>query len=86
MVYDTTTHSFWYHTGQQWQAIATSNTTARSTAGNAWLLDGNTGTDSTSFLGTIDDVHLHIRVNDKPSGLIDQHFNNATWGYNTGKF
>jgi len=85
LVFDTTSHSFWYHTGTQWQSIATSSS-ALSAPGDPWLLNGNSGTDSTNFLGTIDDAHLHIRVNNKPSGLLDQHNNNATWGYNTGKF
>src|SRR5687768_997146 len=48
LVYDSTTHSFWYNTGTEWQSIATS--TALSSA-NAWLLTGNAGTDSTNFLG-----------------------------------
>ncbi len=85
LVFDTTTHSFWYHTGTQWQSIA-SSAAALSAPAMPGYYQSNLGTDLHHFLGTIDDAHLHIRVNDKPSGLIDQHNNNATWGYNTGKF
>src|SRR5688572_29921851 len=64
LVYDSTTQSFWYNTGTQWNSIAAS--TALSSA-DAWLLTGNSGTDSTNFLGTLDNVPLNIRVNNTPS-------------------
>ena len=83
LVYDLTTKSFWYNTGAQWQSIASS--TALSSM-DAWLLNGNAGTDSTNFLGTTDNVPLNIRVNNIPSGRIDHIKGNAWWGFRIGQF
>ncbi len=82
LVYDTTTSSFWYNTGAQWQNMATASLAV---ADSAWLLTGNTGTiDSINFIGTRDNVPLAIRVNNQPSGRIDQLKGNAFWGYQAG--
>src|SRR6266700_6950723 len=54
LVYDTTTNSFWYNTGTQWQNIANTATVLAGTG--SWLLTGNSGTDSSSFLGTTDNI------------------------------
>ena len=49
LVYDTTTSSFWYNTGAQWQNMAASLAVTDS----AWLLTGNSGTvDGINFIGT----------------------------------
>jgi trimeric autotransporter adhesin len=82
LVYDTTTNSFWYNTGTQWQSLATG--TAALAAMGPWLVTGNSGTDSTNFLGTTDNVPLNIRVNNIPSGRIDHINNNTFWGYGSG--
>lgn len=84
LVYDTTTHSFWYHTGRQWQSIATS-AAAVLAPGDAWLLNGNSGTDSSNFLGTLDNAPLRIRVNNLPSGIIHPTTNNVAWGQMAGR-
>ncbi len=81
LVYDTTTNSFWYNTGAQWQNMAA----ASSPADSAWLLTGNSGTvDGVNFLGTTDNVPLTIRVNNQLSGRIDQVNENTFWGYTAG--
>ena len=62
LVYDTTSNSFWYNTGTTWLSIATTTLAA----GDAWLLNGNSGTtDGVNFLGTTDNVPLSIRVNNQ---------------------
>jgi hypothetical protein len=81
LLYDSTTQSFWFNNGTLWKSIASSE--ALSTAG-AWLLNGNSGTDTTNFLGTIDDRILNFRVSNLPSGRIDQFRGNTFFGYKTG--
>ena len=55
MVYDTTTNSFWYHSGIAWTQIVS--------GGSGWSLTGNAATDPTSnFLGTTDSKDLVIRT------------------------
>lgn len=81
LVYDTTTNTFWYHTGMAWQNIAVS-----SGAGDAWLIGGNTGTvDSVNFLGTVDNEPLSFRVNNEFAGRIDHLRPNTSYGYASGK-
>jgi hypothetical protein len=85
LVYDTTTNSFWYNTGAQWQAIA-SGTSSLSVADSAWLINGNSNvSDTANFLGTLNNVPLNIRVNNQRSGRIDPTRGNAYWGYLAGK-
>ena len=80
LVYDTTTSSFWYNTGAAWQSLSSDATVQ----GSAWLLTGNSGTDSTHYIGTSDSTTLHIKVNGKSSGIIDPRFSNSFWGYQAG--
>ena len=68
LVFDTTTNSVWYNTGTAWQPLV--SVAAVGTGDSAWLLAGNTTT-AASFLGTINNVPLNIRVNNQPSGHID---------------
>jgi trimeric autotransporter adhesin len=77
IVYDTTTHSFWYNTGTAWQNLA-----GVPSSGAGWLVAGNSGTTATHFLGTTDSVQLKIKVNSQPSGLIDP-LGNTFLGYKT---
>ncbi len=86
LVYDTTTSSFWYNTGSQWQNMAASTLAAAAlTATGPWLLTGNSGTtDSVNFLGTTDNVPLSIRVNNQLAGRVDHLKNNTFWGYLAG--
>src|SRR5688572_3746190 len=81
LVYDSTTQSFWYNTGVQWKSIASSEALS---GGGAWLLTGNSGIDTSNFLGTIDDRILNFRVSNTPSGRIDQFRGNTFFGYKTG--
>src|ERR1700752_5070433 len=61
MVYDVTTKSFWYSTGESWQNMNVALATA-----DAWLLNGNLGTiDGVNFIGTQDFVPFNIRVNNQ---------------------
>ena len=73
LVYDTTANSFWYNTGTGWQSFAS--------ASGFWSLNGNSGTDSASFLGTKDNKPLILKVNNQPAGMIDAAQNTA-FGYN----
>src|ERR1700722_12020701 len=84
LVFDTTTNSFWYNTGTEWQNLLCS---AVGSAGDLpWLLTGNANATAASFLGTTRNVPLNIRVNNKPSGKIDSSKENTYWGYFTGAF
>ena len=75
LVYDTTVNSFWYNTGAGWQGFAA--------ASGFWSLNGNSGTDSSSFLGTKDNKPLILKVNNQPAGMIDANFtNNTAFGFN----
>lgn len=76
LVYDTTTSTFWYHTGSAWQNLAASSF--------GWSLAGNTGTDSTNFIGTTDNVPLTIKVNNILSGRLEPESGNAYWGIRAG--
>lgn len=77
LVYDTTTHSFWYNTGTGWQNLA-----GAPTSGNGWLVTGNTGTSEPNFLGTIDSVPFRLRVNNQPAGFMTPALQGSTtWGY-----
>lgn len=56
IVYDTTTHSFWYYDAATWKEIASAN--------NTWNLAGNAGTDtSINFIGTTDAKDLLFKTN-----------------------
>ncbi len=58
---------------------------ATAVSDSAWLLTGNSGTvDGVNFIGTLDNVPLNIRVNNQPSGRIDQVNGNTFWGYSAG--
>src|SRR5688572_8635384 len=76
LVYDSTTHSFWYNNGTGWQNLST---------GFHWMLGGNAGTNALEhFIGTTDAVPLNIRVKNTPSGSIDHVRNSTFWGYDAG--
>ena len=79
LVYDTTTSSFWYNTGADWQNMA-----AATAAGTSWLLTGNAINDPSNFIGTTDNIPFKIKVNNQPAGLITVAEGNTFWGYNAG--
>lgn len=79
LVYDTTTNSYWFNTGTSWQNLSQSAATAA-----GWSLKGNSGTDSSTFLGTTDLKPIVIKANNVLSGRIDPRSNgNTFWGYST---
>ncbi len=49
---------------------------------NAWGVNGTTGTNSSNFLGTLDNQPLNFRMNNQPSGRIET--GNTFFGYKTG--
>ena len=59
-VYDTNTNSFWYYKGSTWVEMTTAGTTT------AWGINGNTGTSTANFIGTIDDIPLELRQANSP--------------------
>ncbi|MEP6674070.1 MAG: tail fiber domain-containing protein [Ferruginibacter sp.] len=70
LVYDTTTSSFWYHTGVAWTELTTTN--------NVWGINGNGGTTVANFIGTTDAQPVRFRFNNASAGIIDSiSFNTA---------
>ncbi len=63
MVYDTNLMGFWYYNGTAWQPVGGPDDT--------WKMYGNTGTNSTHFLGTADDQPMRFRLNNLKSGTWD---------------
>ncbi len=65
---------FWDNISVSWKSISSTN---------GWSLNGNSGTNSTNFIGTNDAQPLLIRVNGIPSGIIDYVNSGSTgFGYN----
>ncbi|AUC14585.1 hypothetical protein BTO06_05290 [Tenacibaculum sp. SZ-18] len=56
MAYSTDQKILYYYDGTNWV----------STGGSNWLLNGNSSTSTSNFLGTIDDVRMQIRSNNLP--------------------
>jgi len=82
LVFDTTFNAFMYNDGAQWISMAPPVIVPPPPA---WGLKGNIGLDSNSFLGTQDGGGpLRIRVNNKPSGLIDPVRRHTFFGFNSG--
>ena len=63
MVYDTNLMGFWYYNGTAWQPVGGPDDT--------WKMYGNTGTNSTHFLGTTDDQPMRFRLDSLKSGTWD---------------
>lgn len=79
LVYDTTTSSFWYNTGANWQNMAADPAT-----GTGWSLNGNTGTTDNDFLGTTDTRPLFFRVSNLRAGVLDAFMENTFLGPRAG--
>jgi trimeric autotransporter adhesin len=78
-VMDTTTNTLQYFNGTIWVSLTASG------GGLGWLTTGNAGTaDGTNFIGTTDNTALDFRVNNQPSGKIDQINFNTFFGYQSG--
>lgn len=72
LVYNTATVSdvtpgFYYWNGTQWIRFQTGNTTS-----NSWLIDGNSGTTSSNFLGTTDNRPIQIGINSVKRGEFNE--------------
>jgi hypothetical protein len=48
-----------------------------------WSLTGNSGTATSDFIGTTDNIQLNFRVNNFASGIIDHLYFNTSLGYKT---
>jgi FtsZ-binding cell division protein ZapB len=65
------TPGFYYWDGSQWVRLASGG----AGGGNAWLLDGNAGTNpAVNFLGTTDNNSLRIRVNNQQTFQLNTDF------------
>jgi hypothetical protein len=86
LVYDINTFSFWYSQGLTLNATLDTVTRWKNmSTDNNWSLTGNAGIDYVnSFLGTIGNIPLNIRVNSLASGRIDPALFNTYWGYESG--
>lgn len=63
LVYDTTTSSFWFHTGSAWTESASGN--------NVWGVNGNGGTNpSANYIGTSDNVNVVFKRANTRAGLL----------------
>ena len=73
LVYDVTTHSFWYYKNTLWTDLGDLS---------KWSLTGNAGTNpAINFIGTTDNVALKLKVNNIQSGIIDPATRNVSFGY-----
>ncbi len=78
MLYDTTTSSFWFHNGADWNEVTAGN--------NGWNLTGNAGTDSAlNFIGTTDDKPFHFRLNNLWAGQMHPTNGNIFLGMGSGQ-
>lgn len=69
--------------GASWGTLASSQLNPDSLAKYSWSLTGNSGTDSTNFIGTIDNQPLHFRQNDSAYGYFSE--TNIAIGFNAGQ-
>lgn len=68
---------FYYWNGTKWERLETD--------GNAWDLDGNTGTSAANnFVGTVDNVDLRFRINNTHAGLLNNANASTFFGYKAG--
>src|SRR6185503_1666523 len=63
MVYDTTTSSFWFHTGAAWSEVPST--------GNVWNTNGNSSTNpSVNYIGTADNVNVVFKRFNTRAGFL----------------
>ncbi|MCC5924050.1 MAG: tail fiber domain-containing protein [Crocinitomicaceae bacterium] len=68
---------YYYWNGTRWVRMLDGN--------DAWKLQGNSNTNSmNNYIGTNDNQPLKFRVNNEPSGEIDQNLESTYFGYNSG--
>jgi trimeric autotransporter adhesin len=74
LIYDTTTNSFWHHTGIAWNEVLNSF--------SGWNTNGNTGTNpSINFIGTSDDNDFIFRRNNTRAGQKFSNHRIRQYGY-----
>ncbi len=67
---------FYFWDGASWRPLLNNQ--------SGWTLNGNSGTATSNFIGTADDVPLAFRVNNIKSGMIDHLNNNVFLGFSAG--
>lgn len=72
MVYDSDLMGFWYYNGTAWQSVSGPD--------DMWKMSGNAGTNSTHFLGTMDDQPMRFRLNNFKAGTWDEANRNYSIG------
>lgn len=79
ILYDSTTSSFWYHSGSAWVQVES--------RGRNWSTSGNAGTNQAiHFFGTTDVSPIVFKVNNVRSGIIDTITFNSAIGFRTLDF
>jgi Chaperone of endosialidase len=77
ILYDSTTSSFWYHSGSAWVQFSTN--------ANSWSTTGNGGINNAlHFIGTTNKRSLQFKINNEYAGAIDT-LGNVFFGPNAGK-
>lgn len=76
LVYDTTTNSFWFNNGAAWQNL--------SAGSGSWSVSGNSGTNSSNFIGTTDYQPFTVKVANTVAGRISLDSQIVSWGYFAG--
>ena len=75
LVYDADSSSFVYYTGSAWIFLRGTSNIA-----NNWSTAGNINTTTNNFIGTSDNKPLKVRVNNRPSGILDASTKSIGWG------
>jgi len=73
---------FYYWTGTKWTKLLARD--GLNLDNIAWGLQGNGGTTSTNFIGTLDNAPIVFRTFNTLSGKLDHILENASWGKNAG--
>lgn len=76
-------HGLYLRTNNGWSQVSNAASLVAATS-PAWNTTGNNNTDSSSFLGTRNDIPLVFKVNDEFAGIIDNKRSNTFLGYKTG--
>ena len=75
IVYQTDgTKGLYVYNGSAWQ------TAGSEAATGGWSLQGNNGTTSGNFLGTLDSASLQFRIHNEPAGIVDLRIANTALG------
>lgn len=75
LVFDTDTNCFWFYAGASWSKLITN--------GSGWLLNGNSGINPASFIGTTDNQPIIFRTNTQFRGSLGVR-DNVLFGSSSG--